>query len=148
MSSFAPSFSRAPARLHPVGRAGGFGPSPRSPRRRHASRPAFRVAAERPWFRRVAGSLPAPAGLEWRFLSHLPCLAVLVTVLPLAPAAFATLFDPSPEFMGRLLGWGVHGVVTLWVALAVCAVSAVIVYLMKGPAYEADSYWTDGTHRR
>jgi hypothetical protein len=92
--------------------------------------------------------LPAPAGLEWRFLRLLPGLAVLATGLPLAPAAIATLIDTSPELLGRLLGWGVHGVVTLWVVLAVGAVSALIVYVMKGPAYEADPYWTDGTHRR
>ncbi|MFZ2309001.1 MAG: hypothetical protein WAW73_19045 [Rhodoferax sp.] len=98
------------------------------------------------WLRKVPHSPRAASGLEWTLWRKLPWIALLGTVLPLiALLALHMLSDPdtSPAqarwlqmadfFVGAVL-------VFHWTMVATVAIGCVIVMVMKGPSYQADSY--------
>ncbi|CAH1748859.1 conserved protein of unknown function [Thauera humireducens] len=93
-------------------------------------------------FRKLPGFTRTPAGLETRILRKLPAITI-----------FGTIALVLPSLVVRLLEWGnishealarigmVAGVVVLhWTVVFTAAISAFIVYVMKGPAYVADAY--------
>lgn len=98
------------------------------------------------WLRKVPHSPRAASGLEWTLWRKLPWIALLGTALPLlALLALHLLSDPdtSPAqarwlqmadfFVGAVL-------VFHWTMVATVAIGCVIVMVMKGPSYQADSY--------
>ncbi len=98
------------------------------------------------WLRKVPHSPRAASGLEWTLWRKLPWIALLGTALPLiALLALHMLSDPdtSPAqarwlqmadfFVGAVL-------VFHWTMVATVAIGCVIVMVMKGPSYQADSY--------
>ncbi len=98
------------------------------------------------WLRKVPGSRRAPAGLEWRLLRRLPWIALLGTALPALASLAARLFPASgsPVEVSKQVqtidAYVISVLVVHWTAVVTIAIGCVIVTIMKGPAYEADSY--------
>lgn len=102
--------------------------------------------------RRLPGFQRSPAGLEWRILKGLPGWTLLGTLLPLAWAGAAHLLLPvdATAAMWRDLeqmDYLLLGIVSaVWTAALTAGIGAVIVWLMKGPAYVADAYPLPDAH--
>ena len=98
------------------------------------------------WLNPLPGSRRARAGLEWVLWQRLPAVLAWGSALPVAVLTwlwFTTPSVPTPaqerELMlsvYRLLGViGLH-----WSLVLAAAIGCIIVMVMKGPAYTADSY--------
>lgn len=96
------------------------------------------------WFKKIHGRR-VPAGLEMQILQKLPRvtlmgaaipigLAVLVRMLPAEPGVDAAKFIKSVDI------FAIACAITFFVAIFTVAIGAVVVYIMKGPAYVADAY--------
>ena len=98
------------------------------------------------WLQKIPHSVRAASGLEWALWRKLPMIAVLGTVLPLlgllavhtvtdvdANAAQARWLQMADFFVGAVL-------VFHWTMVITVAIGCVIVMVMKGPGYVADSY--------
>ncbi len=98
------------------------------------------------WLRKVPHSPRAASGLEWTLWRKLPLIALLGTALPLlALLALHMLSDPdtSPaqERWLQMADFFVGAVLVFhWTMVATVAIGCVIVMVMKGPSYQADSY--------
>jgi hypothetical protein len=97
------------------------------------------------WLQKIPGSRRAATGLEWAIWRKLPLFLAVGTALPLA--ALAVLHwqvDDSTAAGQRWLqmaDYMVVGVVLFhWTAVVTVGIGCVIVMVMKGPAYAADSY--------
>jgi len=105
------------------------------------------------WFTKLPGFTRSPAGLERGVLRKLPRIAL-----------FGTLLIALPSVIVRALNWGdsstvaltqittvdiyVLGVVVLhWTVVFTVAIFSFIVYVMKGPAYVADAYQLQDSHK-
>ncbi len=95
-------------------------------------------------FKKLHGRL-VPPGLELRILRRLPriallgslvpiALAVLVRVLPAEPGVDAAKHVQTVDIFAIAIG------ITFLTAVFTVAIGAVVVYIMKGPAYVADAY--------
>jgi hypothetical protein len=88
-----------------------------------------------------------PPGLELRILRRLPGLFVAATAAPLAVAWGARIWfgngggvaETSKQIMSIDIFCFAVGV-TMWAALLTVGIGSLVVYIMKGPAYAADSY--------
>lgn len=86
------------------------------------------------------------SGLEWRILKKMPRLALAATVIPLMMSALARLIpmDGSVASVSKQLTsidiFSIAIAVTAWTALFTLAIGCVLVVVMKGPRYVADSY--------
>ncbi|HNV60992.1 MAG TPA: hypothetical protein PKH72_15185 [Rhodoferax sp.] len=98
------------------------------------------------WLQKIPNSVRAASGLEWALWRKLPLIALLGTVLPLlgllavhamtdadANAAQARWLQMADYFVGAVL-------VFHWTMVVTVAIGCVIVMVMKGPGYAADSY--------
>ena len=98
------------------------------------------------WLQKVPNSQRAAAGLEWTLWRKLPWIAALGTALPLlallalhmwaepqTSAAHARWLEMADFFVGAVL-------VFHWTMVMTVAIGCIIVMVMKGPAYQADSY--------
>ncbi len=98
------------------------------------------------WLRKVPGSRRAPAGLEWRLWRRLPWIALGGTLLPALVSLGVRLMPaPASEVTAakhvQIVDAVVIGALVFhWTAVVTIAIGCVIVMIMKGPAYEADSY--------
>jgi hypothetical protein len=98
------------------------------------------------WLNRVPGRQRAAAGLEWTLWRRLPAILAWGSALPLAVLAlrwFTTPSDRTPAQERELLldAYRLLGAVGLhWSLVLALAIGCVIVMVMKGPAYSADSY--------
>ena len=97
------------------------------------------------WFNKLHNRRQ-PAGLERQILNNLPYVLIGGTLLP-AYIAMSTrmFFILTPQGQNEkiisfvdILSIGV--VITLWTAVFTIAIGCVMVIVMKGPAYIADSY--------
>lgn len=97
------------------------------------------------WLRKVPGSVRAASGLEWSLWRKLPWIALAGTLVPLLGLGLlhAGVDATVPRVQRQLqvadyavLGW----VVFHWTAVLTAAIGCVVVMVMKGPAYAADSY--------
>lgn len=95
---------------------------------------------------KLPGSRREPPGLEWRLLRQLPMLALAGILIPLLCYVHAYLF-PQPGFgetvEKHLASVGIAAIavtLTVWTAVFTVAIGCAIVWIMKGPAYTADSY--------
>jgi hypothetical protein len=98
------------------------------------------------WLQKVPNSVRAASGLEWALWRKLPMIALLGTALPLlgllalhtmtdadANAAQARWLQMADYFVGAVL-------IFHWTTVITVAIGCVIVMVMKGPGYVADSY--------
>ena len=97
------------------------------------------------WLRKLPGSQRSASGLEWVIWRKLPMIFLAGTALPLLGLALLHwLSDASSAAAQRLLqivDYIVIGVLVFhWTAVVTVGIGCVIVMVMKGPAYAADSY--------
>jgi hypothetical protein len=101
------------------------------------------------WFERLPRSSKTPPGLERPLLRLMPRLLVLGTVFLGLPSIGARLFpwDATEAEVAALVLridiYAISAVVVHWTALLTVAIGALVVMIMKGPAYVADSYPID-----
>jgi len=88
----------------------------------------------------------APPGLEMRLLRLMPRAMLAGTLLPLALAVGARVMirDGHPADIAKdVLSVDIFAFalfVTSWTAILTVSIGAIVVFIMKGPAYEADPY--------
>jgi hypothetical protein len=98
------------------------------------------------WLRKLPGYRRSPAGLEWRLLRLMPSVWLAGTVLPALAALAArwlTTAGTAAEVARRiqLFDYMMIGlVIFLWTLVLTVTIGCIIVWLMKGPAYAADSF--------
>lgn len=91
-------------------------------------------------------SIRTPAGLEWRLFRKLPKLTALglLALLALWGAAHAWPFDGDPHVWARRLrtfDFMLAGMAIFHLTMVVTvAIGCLVVMIMKGPQYTADSY--------
>jgi hypothetical protein len=101
------------------------------------------------WFERLPRSSKTPPGRERALLRLMPRLLVLGTILLGLPSLGARLFpwDATEAEVAALVMrvdiLAVSGVLVHWTAVVTVAIGALIVVIMKGPAYVADAYPID-----
>ena len=96
-------------------------------------------------FRKLHGRV-APPGLEWKLLKAVPSAILLSLALPAAIAfggrvysASTTVENPAKFVMSiDIFAWSIAA--TLVTAVITVAIGCIVVWVMKGPAYVADSY--------
>jgi len=86
-----------------------------------------------------------PAGLEMRILQKLPRVTLLGAAIPIALAVLARMLPTEPgvdatKFIKSVDIFAIACAITFFVAIFTVAIGAVVVYIMKGPAYVADAY--------
>lgn len=87
-----------------------------------------------------------PPGLEWKLLKLLPRAALIGTALPIVVALLARLLvndDSSAEFAKQIRSvdiFCIAALITIWTAIVTVGIGSFVVFIMKGPAYGADSY--------
>ena len=95
---------------------------------------------------RLPGFQRSPPGREWALFKRLPAILLLGTALPLGLALALWWAAPGQPSAAEerdllLLTYQLIGLVVLhWTLVFTVAIGCVIVLLMKGPAYVADSY--------
>jgi hypothetical protein len=98
------------------------------------------------WLQKVPNSPRAASGLEWKLFRKLPWIAALGTALPvLVLLALHLLTNPDTNpAQARWLQMAdfIVGAVLVfhWAMVATVAIGCIIVMIMKGPSYQADSY--------
>jgi hypothetical protein len=98
------------------------------------------------WLQKLPNSVRSASGLEWTLWRRLPLIAMLGTALPLlgllalhaigdtqASAAQIRWLQMADYFVGAVL-------IFHWTMVITVAIGCVIVMVMKGPGYTADSY--------
>ena len=93
-----------------------------------------------------------PPGLEWRLLKLMPRVLLYGTLLPIAIAVGArlVLHGPATEVAKRVKSIDIFAIAlgaTIWTAILTVTIGCVVVFIMKGPAYEADPYPVEHSDR-
>jgi uncharacterized membrane protein len=97
------------------------------------------------WLRKIPGARRAASGLEWVIWRKLPWILLGGTaLLLLALLTLHWLVEPSNAATERWLQTASYMVIGAlifhWTAVVTVGIGCVIVMVMKGPAYAADSY--------
>lgn len=106
-----------------------------------------------PFFNRLPGFQQTPAGKERQVLRRLPQIWALGTLLLCLPSLVARLWwAGAPDYaVGASITtvdiYAVGVLVLHWTAVMTVGIGAVIVLIMKGPAYVADAYPMEGMDR-
>lgn len=97
------------------------------------------------WLRKIPGAKRAATGLEWVIWRKLPLILLVGTAFLLL--ALLTLHwlvepaNPAAERWLQIASYMVIGALIFhWTAVVTVGIGCVIVMVMKGPAYAADSY--------
>ena len=104
-------------------------------------------------FNRLPGFQKTPAGQERQVLRRLPRIWVLGTVLLCLPSLAARLWwagVPDYEVGASITTvdiYAIGAVILHWTAVLTVGIGAIIVSIMKGPAYVADAYPMEGMDR-
>ena len=97
-------------------------------------------------FNKLPGFTSSPPGLERRVLRRLPGGLLLGTLLIGLPALLARLFPwtgSEADVAVRIMTIDIYAIAVVvlhWTLLVTVAIAALIVMVMKGPAYVADAY--------
>lgn len=97
------------------------------------------------FLQKVPGSVRSAAGLEWALWKRLPLLLLIGTLVPVIVAALLWWYriesiDPATNRdVARYFYIAVGTVVLHWTLMFALAIGCVVVMVMKGPAYVADS---------
>jgi hypothetical protein len=97
------------------------------------------------WLKKIPGTHRSAAGLEWVIWRKLPRIFLVGTaLLLLGLAVLHWLVEPSSAAAQRALQTAEYMVIGAlafhWSAIVTVGIGCVIVMVMKGPAYAADSY--------
>lgn len=98
------------------------------------------------WLVKNPDSVRAPSGLEWRIWKKLPLIFAVGTLLPLLALGYTYFFLPEPPNGARDPGvmrfeFVMLGVLLVhWTLVLTVGIGCIVVMLMKGPNYRADSY--------
>lgn len=102
------------------------------------------------FLQKLPGSVRSAPGLEWMLWKRLPIFLLIGTLIPLAVAAVlwwwrVDTLDPSVNRdVARYFYIAVGTVILHWTLMFALAIGCVVVMVMKGPAYVADSGpWSD-----
>ena len=104
-------------------------------------------------FNRLPGFQKTPAGQERQVLRRLPRIWAIGTLLLCLPSLAARLWwAGAPDYeVGSLITtvdiYAIGGLILHWTAVLTVGIGAVIVTIMKGPAYVADAYPMEGMDR-
>lgn len=98
------------------------------------------------WLEKVPNSIRSASGLEWTLWRKLPLIALLGTLLPLLGLGilYAMTDVDASASAARSLQLARYVVVAVivfnWTMVLTVAIGCVVVMVMKGPGYQADSY--------
>lgn len=97
------------------------------------------------WLQKMSSSRRSATGLEWTIWRKLPLIFVAGTALPVAGLGLLHLMMEATTAADarwlQMANYLVAGVVIFhWTAMLTVGIGCVIVMVMKGPAYTADSY--------
>lgn len=95
------------------------------------------------WLKLLPPTRREPPGFEWFVLRSVPKLMVYGTSLFVIPLTILQ-YGIEPSSSSRL--WELYfiaGLIFFWTMLFTAALCALIVYLMKGPAFVADAYYLE-----
>jgi hypothetical protein len=95
------------------------------------------------WLKLLPPTRREPPGFEWVVLRSVPKLMVYGTSLFVIPFAILQ-YGIEPSSSSKL--WELYfiaGLIFFWTMLFTAALCALIVYLMKGPAFVADAYYLE-----
>jgi len=87
-----------------------------------------------------------PPGMEMKILKLLPKVALVGTAVPALLAVLARLVindGAAAEIAKQVRSvdiFCIASLITIWTAIVTVAIGCVVVFIMKGPAYAADSY--------
>ena len=87
-----------------------------------------------------------PPGMEMKILKLLPKVALVGTAVPALLAVLARLVindGAAAEIAKQVRSvdiFCIASLITVWTAILTVAIGCVVVFIMKGPAYAADSY--------
>ncbi len=87
-----------------------------------------------------------PPGMEMKILKLLPKVAAVGTAIPVLLAVLARLVideGAAAEIAKQVRSvdiFCIASVITVWTAVLTVAIGCIVVFIMKGPAYAADSY--------
>lgn len=105
------------------------------------------------WFHKLPGFQQTPAGQERQVLRRLPGILTLGTLLLCLPSMAVRLWwadAPAYEVAARISTVDIYAISVLvlhWTVVLTVGIGAVIVMVMKGPAYVADAYPMEGMDR-
>lgn len=105
------------------------------------------------WFRKLPGFRQTPAGQERQVLRRLPGILTLGTLLLCLPSLAVRLWwadTPAYEVAASITTVDIYAISVLvlhWTVVLTVGIGAVIVMVMKGPAYVADAYPMEGMDR-
>ena len=105
------------------------------------------------WFRKLPGFRQTPAGQERQVLRRLPGILTLGTLLLCLPSLAVRLWGadtPAYEVAASITTVDIYAISVLvlhWTVVLTVGIGAVIVMVMKGPAYVADAYPMEGMDR-
>lgn len=97
-------------------------------------------------FLRKVGKRVEPPGLEWAILRKLPRMALVATAAPLLLAVMArvVISEGTPGEIAKQIKsidiFCIASLLTIWTAVFTVGIGCIVVFIMKGPAYAADSY--------
>jgi hypothetical protein len=97
-------------------------------------------------FNKLPGFQKAPAGLERKILRLIPRVFLVGTTLIALPSLLARLstFDQAPWAISKFITtvdiYAFSLISALWTGLFTVGLGALMVMIMKGPAYVADAY--------
>lgn len=98
------------------------------------------------FFQKIPGSIRTASGLEWVLWRKLPWIMLVGTMLPLLGLLALHLFsDPQTSDAHdrwlQMANFMVGAIIIFhWTMVLTVAIGCVIVMIMKGPGYVADSY--------
>lgn len=95
-------------------------------------------------FKKRHGRL-VPPGLEMRILRSLPRVTLIGALMPAALSVLVRVMPPQPgvDVAKHIKSVDIFAIaieITFLTAMFTVAIGAVVVHIMKGPAYMADSY--------
>ena len=105
------------------------------------------------WFNKLPGFQQTPAGQERQVLRRLPTILTLGSLLLCLPSlAIRLWWAGAPDYeVGTVITtvdiYAIGVLILHWTVVLTVAIGAVIVMVMKGPAYVADAYPMEGMDR-
>lgn len=90
-----------------------------------------------------------PPGMELAILRKMPVVFLVATLLPVVLSVISRVFpngDTAAEATKHIATvdiFVIASIATIWTALLTVTIGCVLVHIMKGPAYVADSYALD-----
>ena len=86
-----------------------------------------------------------PPGLEYRILKMLPRVTLIGALIPVAMSVLVRIMPPKPgvDMAKHIKSVDIFAIateITFLTAMFTIAIGAIVVHIMKGPAYIADPY--------